>query len=137
MRGILGAAAMRFAILACLMLAGLTAVAALPAASAQPGGPQCLQYYSEREVGPVKIVSRDSCHTEYYLCDRHLGDAVQAEHPLDCMTTQSQPLGPQCYQNYSKTTVGPVTYIRRNSCDPGTVYLCGKTIVDEIDTSCL
>jgi hypothetical protein len=125
---------MRFGTLA-LMLAGLLAVAVAPTVGARPTEPQCLQYYSEREVGPVKIVSRDSCHTEYYLCDRTLGEAIDA--PLDCMMTTQAPQ-PQCYQVYTRYDVGPITYIRRNSCDPGMVYLCGESLLAEaIDTSCL
>ncbi|MEA3203048.1 MAG: hypothetical protein QOI63_718 [Thermoplasmata archaeon] len=124
---------------AALMLAGLVAVAALPAVAAAPPEPQCLQYYSEREVGPVKVVSRDSCHTTYSLCGRTLGDALAAPQPLDCLAiTAPQGSPPACYEQYSKTTVGPVTYIRRNSCDPGTLYLCGHNVLFEaLDTSCL
>jgi hypothetical protein len=45
---------------------------------------------------------------------------------------------PNCYEQYSQTTVGPVTVIRRNSCDPGTVYFCGHNVLfEELDTSCL
>jgi hypothetical protein len=78
---------MRFGTLA-LMLAGLLAVAFAPSASARPGPePQCLPYYSEQHYGPVTVIHRDSCHTEYYLCDRQVGEALAAEHPLDCLTT--------------------------------------------------
>ncbi|MEA3143578.1 MAG: hypothetical protein QOG31_902 [Thermoplasmata archaeon] len=78
---------MRFGVLA-LMLAGLLAVALAPSASARPGPePQCMPYYSEQRVGPVTIIRRDSCHAEYYLCGRPIGEALAAEHPLDCVTT--------------------------------------------------
>jgi hypothetical protein len=30
--------------------------------------PMCLQYYRETEVGPVRHVQRDSCHSETYVC---------------------------------------------------------------------
>lgn len=44
-------------------------------ASAGPGG-ECLQVYRETTVGPVTQVSRDSCHSEVYVCDadRSRGD---------------------------------------------------------------
>jgi hypothetical protein len=46
-----------------------------------------MPYYSEQHVGPVTIIRRDSCHAEYYLCGRPIGEALAAEHPLDCVTT--------------------------------------------------
>lgn len=45
-----------------------------------------MQVYSEREIGPIKIVSRDSCHAEIYICGRTPAEATQAEQPLDCLT---------------------------------------------------
>lgn len=73
-----------------LTLLGIAAALLTPTATASglPGGdPQCMQYYHKTTIGPITIVNRDSCHSEYYLCDRTLGDATQAEHPLDCITT--------------------------------------------------
>jgi hypothetical protein len=31
--------------------------------------PMCMYYYHETEVGPVRHVQRDSCHSETYVCD--------------------------------------------------------------------
>ena len=46
------------------------------AASAPAYEPQCMYVYRETEVGPVRNVSRDSCHSETYLCDEdHSGGA--------------------------------------------------------------
>ena len=65
---------MRSGLLA-LMLVGLLAMI-VPVSNAAPEPPQCMQYYSEREVGPVKIVSRDSCHTTVYLCGKGVTDEI-------------------------------------------------------------
>lgn len=53
----------------------LTNVLAAGAASE----PACLDVYRETEVGPVRIVSRDSCHAEATVCDR---DAKQLTDPM-------------------------------------------------------
>lgn len=43
----------------------------LLATSAAPPA-ECLPVYRETEVGPVRIVSRDSCHADATVCDRDL-----------------------------------------------------------------
>lgn len=65
----------------------LAVLAAMPAdAKPLPGGePQCMQVYQEYDLGPVRIVRRDSCHTEYYVCGRTPGEAAAAPNPLDCL----------------------------------------------------
>lgn len=39
-----------------------------PVAASAPE-PMCMYYYYEHEVGPVRYVQRDSCHSEAYICD--------------------------------------------------------------------
>lgn len=43
----------------------LTAMAFTPAAEAQ-GDPQCMPVYQEYEIGPVKVVRRNTCSVEVY-----------------------------------------------------------------------
>lgn len=75
---------MKALLLAALLLVSVLAL--VPAVDASPGGePNCLQVYRETNLGPVRIVQRDSCHSEYYLCDRTPGDALAATNPLDCL----------------------------------------------------
>jgi hypothetical protein len=78
---------MRALLLAASMLALLSflALSATADPGIGPGEPQCMYYYHETHIGPVTIINRDSCHSEYYLCGRSVGDALANEHPLDCM----------------------------------------------------
>lgn len=51
------------------LLDGRTSVSCLVSPlTASSQEPQCLYYYWEREVGPVRVVQRDSCHQETYVC---------------------------------------------------------------------
>ena len=45
-------------------------------------------------------------------------------------SASATPPQPICYDQYSKTTVGPVTIIRRNSCDGAHVLVCNKDVLD-------
>jgi hypothetical protein len=52
----------------------------LTSSSAQE--PMCMYYYYEYEVGPVRHVQRDSCHSETYVCDddvRRVADPTQPQ----------------------------------------------------------
>jgi hypothetical protein len=47
--------------------------------AAAPVEPQCMYVYRETEVGPVTQVSRDTCHSETYVCDDDDGRWEQEE----------------------------------------------------------
>lgn len=81
---------MRHVLVAALLMLTALAVVALPAQAA-PDEPMCMPVYSKTTIGPITIVRRDSCHAEYYVCDRTPGEALDSPTPLDCVANVSLP----------------------------------------------
>ncbi|MGB1585849.1 MAG: hypothetical protein ACPHID_02230 [Thermoplasmatota archaeon] len=50
-----------------LTLVALTAVAVAPTATAGPPEPSCMPVYREYDLGPVRVVSPDSCTVHVYV----------------------------------------------------------------------
>lgn len=106
----------------------LLAPVATQAAAAEPN---CLSVYSEYEVGPVRHVQRDSCHSETYVCGVEVREAVK-----DPIATSPGPGNPgACLGNLGDASTGDL--LERRCLRQGQGELQSVTCVDPQDPDCL
>lgn len=57
------------------------------AATTSAAEPECLQVYREHDLGPVRYVSKDSCHSDVYVCGDNVKQAGSTDPAayLDCL----------------------------------------------------
>jgi hypothetical protein len=116
--------------------------------SATATAPPCYDIYSETHLaGPYWLVRRNSCSAQVYECpDGYSPPAppCQEVRLIEARPTTTSASAVGCYYIYQETHVGPITYIRRSSCDPGMVYFCNhqnhqnavQAVQDGPDLSC-
>lgn len=100
------------------------------ASAATASEPECLQMYRETDLGFVRIVSRDSCHTEHYVCDQEKAD-ILATRSLDTS---------QCDTGLSAASSQPLPSssdpLQRTCYTQGQGELQSRTCIDPNSTDC-
>lgn len=96
--------------------------------TAAASGPDCYMVYTRTDVGQLTVIRRTSCSVpEFYWCPYQGAPLYQCEPlvGLEASTASSQE--PMCMYYYFEYSVGPVTYVQRDSCHSET-YLCGENV---------